>query len=70
MCTYALSQLTEETLNALVTLYEKDGSAETWEKMQVSLTAEESGMLDYFKSDAHRDHLPIMNEATIWSRAI
>ena len=70
MCTYALSQLTEETLNALVTLYEKDGSVETWEKMQVSLTAEESGILDYFKSDAHRDHLPIMNEATIWSRAI
>ena len=70
MQTYTFSQLTEETLSALVTLHEKDGSVETWEKMQVPLTAEESVMLDYFKSDAHRDHLPIMNDATIWARAI
>ena len=28
MHTYALSQLTEETLNALVTLHEEDGASE------------------------------------------
>ena len=70
MQTYPLSQLTEETLNALVTLYEADGDLGAWEKMQVALTSEESLHLDYITSDAHRHHRTIMNEATIWGRAI
>ena len=35
-----------------------------------SLDSEERVHLNYIKSDVHRDHLPIMNEATIWGRAI
>ena len=70
MQTYTLSQLTEETLKALVTLHERNSESETWEKMQVPLTTEESVHLNYIKTDVHRDHLPIMNEATIWGRAI
>ena len=70
MQTYPLAQLTEETLNTLVELHEADGDLEAWGKMQMSLTQEEQILLEYFKSDRHRDHLPIMNEATIWGRAI
>ena len=70
MQTYLLSQLTEETLNTLVELHEADGDLEAWGKMQISLTQEEQILLEYFKSDRHRYHLPIMNEATIWGRAI
>ena len=70
MQTYSLSQLTEETLVLLVTLHEEGGTSSEWEKMQVALTPEERVHLDYIKSDVHRDHLPIMNESTIWVRAI
>ena len=38
MCTYALSQLTEETLVVLVTLHEEGGTSREWEKMQIALT--------------------------------
>ena len=70
MQTYPLSQLTEETLNQLVTLHESEGPLEEWEKMQVALTAEERVYLAYITSDVHRHHRTIMNEATIWVRAI
>ena len=70
MRTYPLSQLTEETLKALVTLYEEEGVSEAWEKMQVALTPEESIHLAYITSDVHRHHRNIMNEATLWGRAI
>ena len=70
MQTYPLSQLTEETLNALVTLHETDGDLKVWEAMQGALTSEESIHLGYITSDAHRHHRTIMNEATIWGRAI
>ena len=67
---YPLSQLTEETLKKVVTLSEEDGAAEAWEKMQIALTSDERVLLDYFKSDAQQRHLTILNEATLWSRAI
>lgn len=71
MRTYRFSELTEETLRALVTLEEEDSAAETWEDMQtIPLTREESVLLDYLKSDMHQRHLPLMNEATVWTRAI
>ena len=70
MQTYPLSQLTKETLNELVMLHETDGALEVWAKMQVALTSEESIHLDYITSDAHLRHRTIMNEATIWGRAI
>ncbi len=71
MRTYRFSELTEETLRALVTLEEEDSAAETWEDMQtIPLTPEESVLLEYLKSDMHQRHLPLMNEATVWTRAI
>lgn len=70
MPTYSLAQLTEETLKKVVTLSEEDGAVKTWEKMQIALTSEEQTLLDYFKSDAQQRHLTILNEATLWSRAI
>ena len=45
MHTYALSQLTEETLNELVTLQEQPGVSDKWDKMQTPLTAAENAWL-------------------------
>ena len=71
MQTYRFSELTEETLRTLVTLDEEDSAAETREEMQaMPLTPEESVLLEYLKSDMHQRHLPLMNEATVWTRAI
>ena len=71
MQTYRFSELTEETLRTLVTLDEEDSAAETWEEMQaMPLTPEESVLLEYLTSDMHQRHLPLMNEATVWTRAI
>lgn len=70
MQTYPLSQLTEETLNTLVTLHEEESALETWEEMQAALTSEEQMLLDYFTASLYRRNLAPMNEATLWSRAI
>lgn len=70
MCTYIFSQLSEETLKTLVTLNEKYIAPEEWERMQVALTAEEGRQLEELKSKLRHRHLLVMNEATLWARAI
>ena len=70
MHTYTFSQLTEETLKTLVTLNEKYTAPEEWEKMQIALTAEECRWLEELKSKLRHRHLLVMNEATLWARAI
>ncbi len=70
MCTYVFSQLSEEILKALVTLNEKYIAPEAWEKMQIPLTAEEHRQLEELKSKLRHRHLLVMNEATLWARAI
>ena len=70
MHTYTLSQLTEETLNAIVTLHERPDVSDKWSEMQITLTAEEIGRLNYLKSLLHERQLILMNEATLWARAI
>ncbi|MYK16897.1 hypothetical protein F4055_01840 [Candidatus Poribacteria bacterium] len=70
MQTYPLSQLTEDALNALVTLHEEESNLETWEERQATLTSEEQMLLDSFKATLYRRNLVPMNEATLWSRAI
>ena len=70
MNTYIFSQLTEETLKTLVTLDEKYIAPEEWEKMQIVLTAEEGRQLEELKSKLRHRHLLVMNEATLWARAI
>jgi hypothetical protein len=70
MVTYIFSQLTEETIKTLVTLNEKYIAPEEWEKMQIALTAEECRRLEDIKSTLYRRHLVVMNETTLWARAI
>ena len=70
METYIFSQLTEETLKTLVTLNEKYVAPEEWEKMQIALTAEECRQLEELESKLRHRHLLVMNEATLWARAI
>lgn len=70
MHTYTFSQLTEETLKTLVTVNEKHIAPEEWEKMRIALTAKECRRLEDIKSTLYRRHLLVMNEATLWARAI
>ena len=70
MCTYTFSQLTEETIHGLVTLHEAEGVLEEWQKMQIPLTDDEHRRLEDIKSTLHHHHLVVMNEATLWARAI
>ena len=70
MDTYIFSQLTEETLETLATLKEKYTPPTVWENMQVALTAEERRRLDDITSTLRHRHLLVLNEATLWARAI
>ena len=70
MQTYPLSQLTEKTLNELVALHERPDVSDKWSKMEIPLTAAEIGRLNYLKSLLHERQLVLMNEATLWARAI
>lgn len=71
MQTYRFSELTDETLSTLVVLNKIAGVSEDWAKMQeVSLTPAELGQLDYLKSLWYERHLSVMNDATVWARAI
>ncbi len=67
---YALSQLTEGTLNTLVTLREQAEVSKKWSDMQVPLTSEESVWLEKIKATLRERQLVHMNEATLWARAI
>ena len=70
MQTYRFSELTEETLDSIVTLHEKIGVSDDWEEMQRCLTAEERKRIDVFRADLEGLELIAMNEATLWSRVI
>ena len=70
MQTYRFSELTEETLDSLVTLHGKIGVSEAWAQMQITLTAEEGKRIDIFRADLEELELIAMNEATLWSRVV
>ena len=70
MKTYPLSQLTEETLNALVILHERPDVSDQWDEMTLVLDPEEIRALNYLKSLLQKRQLILMNEATLWARAI
>ena len=68
---YSLSQLSEEMLRTLVTLNIPVGISDEWDNMQRnSLTPTETTQIDYFKSILRERDLVVMNEATLWARAI
>ena len=70
MCTYTFSQLTEKVIHQLVTLDEEDWALEEWQDRPISLTDDECRRLEEIKSTVHHQHIVLMNEATLWSRAI
>ena len=70
MDTYTFSQLSEETIRTLVTLNERYIAPEAWEKMQIVLTTEEGRRLEDITSTLYRRYLVVMNETTLWARAI
>ena len=70
MQTYRFSELTDETLDSLVTLHEKIGVSEAWEQMQIILTPEEGKCIDIFRANLEGLELIAMNEATLWSRVV
>ena len=68
---YSFAQLSEETLRALVTLNIQVGVSDQWENMQKSdLTPAEATQIAYLKSILRERDLVVMNEATLWARAI
>ena len=71
METYSFSQLSEETLRTLVRLDIQVGMSDRWKQMQQGdLTPAEVTQIDYFKSILRERDLVIMNEATLWARAV
>ena len=71
METYSFPQLSEETLRTLVTLDIQVGISDLWKQMQQGdLTPAEVTQIDYFKSILRERDLVVMNEATLWARAI
>ena len=70
MCTYTFSQLTEKVIHQLVTLDEEDGTLEEWQNRQMALTDDERRRLEEIRSVLRHRHIVVMNEATLWSRAI
>ncbi len=70
MCTYTFSQLSEETLKSLVTLEGKYVAAAEWDKMRIALTDNELKRLETLTSTLRGRHLFVMNESTLWARAI
>lgn len=68
---YSLSQLSEEALRTLVTLHIQIGVADEWEDRHTGgLTPAEDAQIDYLKSILRKCDLVVMNEATLWARAI
>ncbi len=68
---YSFSQLSEETLRTLVTLDIQVGMSDRWKQMQQGdLTPAEVAQIDYLKSILRERDLVVMNEATLWARAI
>ena len=70
MRTYTFSQLSEQTFETLVTLNGKYVAAEEWEHKQIDLTEDEVRRLQDIISTLHRRNLMVMNESTLWARAI
>lgn len=70
MRTHRFSDLTPATLKELVHLREQGVVPQLWETMNPPLTEEELQRLGVIRSQLLNYQLNLMNEATIWSRAI
>ncbi|MGH9837037.1 MAG: hypothetical protein ACREBD_21400 [Blastocatellia bacterium] len=70
MQTFKFSELTADSLNSIVTLDEKGVVPGMWDRMDVSLTRQERQQVKVVVSFLLNESVILMNEATIWSRAI
>src|SRR5215208_1786082 len=66
----AFAELTLATLKAIVHLHERGVVPAHWEQMQSPITPHEQQQLQMMTAYLLNYQLNLMNEATIWSRAI
>ncbi len=70
MQSFNFSRLTAEFLNSMVTMREKGVTPALWDTTDVSLTEHERQLVEAIISSLEHKSILLMNEATIWSRAI
>ena len=70
MQSFNFSRLTTDFLNSMVTLREKGVTPALWDTTDVSLTEHERQRVEAIISSLAHKSIVLMNEATIWSRAI
>jgi hypothetical protein len=68
--TFNFSELTADSLNSIVALDEKGVVPQMWDRIDVSLTGQERQQVEVVISSLLNELVVLMNEATIWSRAI
>ena len=64
------SELTEADLKSIAKVQEKKGGLDKWNQMMVPCTDQEKERVQILASDLRDRQVSLMNEATIWSRAI
>src|SRR5262245_27711187 len=67
---FNFSRLTVDFLNSMVTMREKGVTPALWDTTDVSLTDHERQRVEAITSSLTHKSIVLMNEATIWSRAI
>jgi len=67
---FKISDLTAESLNSLAEIYEKGVTPDLWDNMDVRLTTQERRQVKTVVSSLLNQSVVLMNEATVWSRAI
>ena len=71
MQVYSFSELSEATLSELVALDVEIDTYDNWDALQEGgLTAAEIAQIDYHKSILRNLNLVVLNEGTLWARAI
>ena len=70
MLRFTFSELSEEVLNSIVKLLEREIVPEKWIQRMIALNDEEQERLKFLTSFLRNRQTHLMNEATIWSRAI
>lgn len=70
MQTFKFSELTSTSLRSITRLHEKGIIPEMWEQMMVELTERERWQVNDITSSLLNHPVVLMNEATIWARAI
>src|SRR5215475_161607 len=70
MQSFNFSRLTADFLNSMVTMREKGVTPALWDTADVSLTEHERQRVEAIISSLEHKSILLMNEATIWSRAI